>query len=137
VLVHRERDLTSAVDAADSGPLDRDAPATEGDLTGLMAVAHRYPASVVAALRTDDLGDLLLHQLSQHPEPDTDGQRHEPFPRGADEHAERLLDFRRQRNLARGRRGDYGFQHGGSSLDLGRSLRTLAAANGRNGGTAA
>ncbi len=43
----------------------------------------------MVALRADNIVDLDLHQLVQHPEPDTDAQREQPVLRGVHE----LLDF--------------------------------------------
>ncbi len=56
-----------------------------------MAVTDRDALGVVAALRTDDVVDLLGHQLRQHPEPDADAQRQQPFLRRAGKLAERHL----------------------------------------------
>lgn len=82
-------------------------------------MAHRRPVRVVSALRADDLVDLLLHQLGEHTEPDTDAQSEQPFLRRAHELAERLLHPRRQRQLTSRAVGDDLFQryglHGGSS----------------------
>src|SRR4051812_7039895 len=55
-----------------------------------MAMAHRSAIRVVAALRADDLVDLGLQQLVQHPQADADAQRQQPLPRRASELAESL-----------------------------------------------
>ena len=84
-----------------------------------MAVPHRGPLRVPLPLRADDLVDLLLHQLAQHTEPDTDAQREQPLLRGPDQLAQRLLHALRQHGLITGRLRDrYVLIHGGSSFDL-------------------
>ena len=84
-------DLTAAVRRAHPRALHRHAPAAERHAAVLMAVTDRDTLGVVAALRTDDVLDLLGHQLRQHPEPDTDAQRQQPFLRRAGKLAERQL----------------------------------------------
>jgi hypothetical protein len=54
----------------------------------------------VAAIRADDLVDLLVQQLGQHPEPDPDREGEQPLLRGAGQLAPRLLHPRRQRSEA-------------------------------------
>ena len=67
--------------------------------------------------RTDDVVDLLSHQLREHPQPHPDRQRQKPLLRHTHQPPEYLLDALGQHLL--GRRGDrYGFLHGGSSFDL-------------------
>jgi len=56
-----------------------------------MAVTHRDTLGVVTALRTDNVVNLLGHQLRQHSETDADAQRQQPFLRGAGKLAERDL----------------------------------------------
>ena len=118
VRIAHKLDLALAVGGASARALDRHAPPAERHLSILMAVAHRGPAKVVLALRADDLVDLGLHQLVQHPEPDADAQREQPFLGGAGELAERLLHRARQLLDAllagRDRRSRYG-PHGGWS----------------------
>jgi hypothetical protein len=74
VLVGRQRHLLAVVGAAHPRALHRHASAAERHAAVLMAVTHRAAIGVVAALRTDDLLDLLVHQLGQHAEPDADAQ---------------------------------------------------------------
>ncbi len=62
-----------------------------------MPARGRVP--IPAPLRPHDLVDLGFHQLVHDPEPDTDAQREQSLPRGADELAARLLNLRRQRTL--------------------------------------
>src|SRR3954470_20070080 len=82
---------------------------------------------MVLALRADDLGHLKLHQLVHDAEPNTDAEREQPLPRCPDELAERLLDPRRQRTLARLQDRDdlrRGYLlHGGSSCPRGLGWR--------------
>ena len=52
---------------------------------------HRGPLGVVLALRTDDVVDLLLHQLGQHAEPDADAQREQSLLRCPDQLPQRFL----------------------------------------------
>jgi hypothetical protein len=75
VRVRAHRDLAAAVRRAHPRALHRHAPAAERHAAVLMAVADRDTPWVVAALRTDDVVDLLGHQLRQHSEPDADAQR--------------------------------------------------------------
>ena len=70
-----KRQLARPVGAPDPRTLDRHTPAAERDLASLAAVAHRDPLSVVPPLRSDDLVDLLFHQLGEHTEADSDAQR--------------------------------------------------------------
>jgi len=62
-----------------------------------MAVTDGHAIRVVLALRADELVDLELHQRVH----DTDAQRQQPLPRRPDQLAERLLDPRWERTLAR------------------------------------
>jgi hypothetical protein len=66
-----------------------------------MTVTVRGPLRVPRALRSHDLGDLGFHQFVHNRKADTDAQREQPFPGGADELPERLLNLRRQRQLRR------------------------------------
>lgn len=95
-----QADLAATVGGPDPGPLHRHAPAAERHLALLDAVTHRGAVGIVASLRTDDLVDLLGHQLLQHPEADPDTQGEQALLRGADQLAQRLLHPRRQRHLA-------------------------------------
>jgi hypothetical protein len=56
-----------------------------------VAYGDHVSLAVAAALRTDDVIDLLGHQLRQHPEADADAQRRQPFLRTAGTLAERHL----------------------------------------------
>ncbi len=120
VAVHGKADLAGAVGGAYPGALDPDPPPAEGDLAGLVAMAHGLSLGVMAALGADDLADLFFHQLGQHTETDADRQRHEPLLGDAHQLPERLLHPWRQRTLiARdGLRGRYVSLHGGSLFDL-------------------
>ena len=90
VPIGAQLDLARAVGAAHARAADRHAPTTERDLAALVTVTHRRALAIVAALRADDLVDLGLHQLVQHPEPDPDAERQQPLLRRAGELAERL-----------------------------------------------
>jgi len=90
VRVGAQLDLVLAVRGPRARPADRDAPATERDLAALVAVANRGADRIVLALRADDLVDLRLHQLVQHPKSNPDAERQQSFLRGAGELAERL-----------------------------------------------
>jgi hypothetical protein len=118
VRIRPQLDLSLAVGAARPRPADRHPAATERDLASLVAMAHRGAVGDVPALRADDRVDLGLHQLVQHPEPDPDAQRQQPFLRGAGELAQRLMHRGGQLLDAllagRDRRSRYG-PHGGWS----------------------
>jgi hypothetical protein len=94
VLIAREPQLTLAVGRAHPRALDRDAAAAERHLAGLATVTDRRAIRVVLAPRTDDLVDLLGHQLVQDAEPDADRQREQTLLRGARQLTERLLHRR-------------------------------------------
>jgi hypothetical protein len=119
VPVRLKRQLALVVGRAHPGAADRHAPAAERDLPVLVAVTHRGPVGVVLALRTDDLVDLGLHDLVQHPHPDADAQRQQPLLRRTGQLAQRLLHPRGQaahRLLVGGDlAGRYGPHRGGSS----------------------
>ena len=68
VRIGRELDLVLTVDGARPRPAHRHALAAERDLAALVAMPHRGAVGDVAALCADDLVDLGLHQLVQHPE---------------------------------------------------------------------
>ncbi len=68
VAVHGKADLAGAVGGAYPGALDPDPPPAEGDLAGLVAVAHGLSLGVMAALGADDLGDIFFHQLGEDTE---------------------------------------------------------------------
>lgn len=70
--VRSKRDLLLGVGGPDTRTLHRDAAAAEGDLTGLMAVAHRGAVGHLGALRSDDLGHLSFQHLGQDPEANAD-----------------------------------------------------------------
>ena len=94
-------------------------------------MTHRRPLGVPLALRTDDIVDLLVHQLLQHAEPDADAQREQPLLRCPDQLPQRFLHALREHGLITGRLSDrYVATHGGSSLDL---CRIAANAPNRSG----
>jgi hypothetical protein len=116
MLIGRQRHLTLTVRGPSPWPPDRDTPATEGDLAVLVTVTNSSPIMVVAALWTDDLLDLILHQFAENAEPDTDRQGEQPLLRCPNELPQRLLHTRRQDDFLRGRLRDrYVAVHGGSS----------------------
>jgi hypothetical protein len=117
VLVGRKPHLVAAVGAAHPRPLHRDSSTAERHLARLVPVPHRAALRVVPALRADDVVDLFLHQLGQHPEPDTDTQRKQSFLRCPDQLPKRFLDALRQHRLLAARlRERYVALHGGSLL---------------------
>jgi hypothetical protein len=81
VLIGGERDLRLAVGAPDARALDRNAASAERHLAVLVAMSDRVALGVPLALRAHDLVDLLLHQLAQNAEPDTDAQREQALLR--------------------------------------------------------
>src|SRR6266511_3684741 len=99
VLVGAQRHLALGVGAPDPRPLDLDAPPTQRHLPRLVAVTHRCPPQVVLALRTDDLVDLLFHQLGHNAEPNADAQGEQPLLGRVHQLAEHFLHTRRQREL--------------------------------------
>jgi hypothetical protein len=123
VRIRRKRQLALTIGAAHPRPLDSDSAAAECHLAGLVAVAHRRAVGIVFPLRSDDLADLLFHQLGQNTEADPNAEREQPLPRSADKLPQRLLHPHRQHSI-RSRHSlpeRYGcLLHGGSSLDLGR-----------------
>src|SRR4051812_32974420 len=143
VRIRVQLDLLDAVGAANARALDRHTPAAERDLTALVAVPHRGPVNDVPALRADDLVDLRLHQLVQHPEPNPDAQRQQPLLCGPGQLTERLHHRARQPLDAlltgRDRRSRYGPHGGWSSCPRGLPIRTRHGPNrtGRGGRTAA
>jgi hypothetical protein len=96
VRIRPQLDLVGAVGAPGSRSADRDAAPAERDLAALVAVPHRRAVRVVLAPGADDLVDLGLHQLVQHPEPDADTQRQQPLLRCGGQLAERVHHRRRQ-----------------------------------------
>ena len=136
VRVGPKRHLVPAVSRPRARTLHADATATQGDLAGLVAVAHRCAVGVALALRAHDPGDLGLEHLGQHTEPDADAQRKQPVLRGVDQLAQRVLHARRQRQLA-GVAVVLYVLHGGPfvSVDL-FALATLPHGSRRGGGTA-
>ena len=97
-----------------------------------MPVTHRGPLRVPLPLRTNDIVDLLFHQLGQDAEPDADAQRQQPFLRCPDQLAESFLHALREHSLITGRLSDrYVATHGGSSLDLWRIAANAPIKSGR------
>jgi hypothetical protein len=107
VLVRPDRQLARIIDGTDPRAPDLDASPAERHRPTLVPVALGRAIRVVPALRADDLAHLSLHQLVHNREPDTDAQRQEPFPRHADQLAERLLNLRWERHLGRLGAGDH------------------------------
>jgi hypothetical protein len=99
VPVRLDRQLVLVVGRADPRPAHRHAPATQGHRAVLVAVALGRAVRAALALGARDLGDLELHQLVHHTEPDADAQGEQALPRGPHELTERLLDPCRQRTL--------------------------------------
>jgi hypothetical protein len=66
-------------DGSDSGPADRDPPATEGHGAVLAAVALGDPGRVVLALGAGEVSDLGRHQLGHHLQADRGRGGQEPF----------------------------------------------------------
>ena len=91
VRVGGERNLALTVSRAHPRSLDRSAATAERHLPGLAAVADSRALGVVLSVWSDDLVDLLAHQLVQHAEPDADRQREQPLLCGAGQLTERLL----------------------------------------------
>ena len=100
VRIRGEWHFARVVGGTHTWPLHSDPAAAEGDLAGLVTVAHRGPLGDLRVLRSDDLVDLALHHLGQHAQADADAQRQQPIPRGVNQLAERRLHPRRQRQLA-------------------------------------
>ena len=75
MLIRRQLHLAAPVRGPDPRALHTNPPATERDRPVLVAVTDRRAVGIVMALRANDIVDLRLHQLVQHPEPDTDAQR--------------------------------------------------------------
>jgi hypothetical protein len=116
MLIGLERNLLAAVHGPGPRPIDRDTAPAERHLTGLVAVTDCAAIGVVLALRAHDIIDLLLHQLAQDAEPDTDAERQQPLLRCPDELPQSLLNTLRQNDLIHGRPSDrYVALHGGSS----------------------
>ena len=133
VRIGGQRHLALAVSGPDARAPNRDAPAAERDLAGLVAVAHRAAVRVALALRADDIVDLLFQQLGQHAEPGRDAQRQQPLLRCPHQLAQRLLHTRGQHGLLRGHGGRdrHGLLHGGSSFDLSGIAANAPNRNGR------
>jgi hypothetical protein len=137
MLIGRQRNLLLAISGPSPRPPHRDTPATERDLTSLVAMTNRRAIGVVLALRAHDIIDLLLHQLAQDAEPNTNAERQQPLLRCPHEMPQSLLNTLRQNDLIHGRPSDrYVVPHGGSSFDLGRITANAPNRNGRGGGTA-
>ena len=99
MLVRLKRHLALPIRRADPRALDLHPPAAQRDLAILMPVADRGPLPVPLALRADDLLNLRLQQLVQHPQPDLDRQREQPLPRCPDQLPQRLLHALREHGL--------------------------------------
>jgi hypothetical protein len=69
VRVRAHRDLTATVHRAHPRAPHGHPASTERHAAVLMAVTHRDTLVVMTALRTDDIVDLLSHQLRQHAQP--------------------------------------------------------------------
>jgi hypothetical protein len=91
VRVRAHRDLTATVHRAHPRAPHGHPASTERHAAVLMAVTHRDTLGVMTALRTDDIVDLLSHQLRQHAQPHADAQRQQPFLRRSGKLAERQL----------------------------------------------
>ncbi len=116
MLVRTQLHLGLAVRGPNPWPLYLDATAAERHLAILVTMPHGGPLLVVLALRAHDVVDLLLHQLGQHTEPDTDAQREQSLPRCPNQLAQRFLHALREHGLIAGRLRDrYVAIHGGSS----------------------
>jgi transposase len=143
VLVGREPRLLAAVGRAHARALHRDAAAAERDLASLATVTDGDAIRVVLAPRSDDVIDLLAHQLVQDAEPDTDRERQQPLLRSSRQLAERNLHPLGQlRRVRAGRRGpdliNQYLLHGGSScLGWNSSAQHAPNRSGRGGSTAA
>src|SRR5438128_2906134 len=102
-----------------------------------MAVPDGGALGDVLAPRPDHLDDLLLEQLSQQPEPDTDAQGQQPLLRRPHQLTERLLHPRRQRQFLGSDLSQRYRPHGGSScLSTTSRPRHGRHATGRDGRTA-
>jgi hypothetical protein len=106
MLVGLKRHLALPIGRAHPRALDRNAPAAERDLAILMPVPDRRPVPIPPPLRADDLIDLQLEQLVQHPEPDLDRQRQQPLLPSPNQLAQRLLHPLREHGLLDDRLGD-------------------------------
>jgi hypothetical protein len=137
-----ERELALLVGASHPRAADRHAAGPEGDRGALVAVSLGAASGIVAALRSDHLLDLGLHQLVKDAEPDTDREGHEALLRRSGELAKRLPDpfgqLLEALLLGDGRVHRYGPHRGGSSSSrgLGRARQAPSGA-GRGGRTAA
>jgi hypothetical protein len=113
--VGRKRHLALVIHRPHTRAAHPNTPATEGDLAILVAMTKRRPLEIVAALRADDIHDLLLHQLAQDAKPDTNAQREQALLRSPNQLPQRLLHAHRQNSFLRGRLRDrYVLIHGGS-----------------------
>ena len=92
MLIRRQADLPSTIGGADPRALNRNPPAAESHLTTLMAMTDRATIGIVAALRTDNLGDFFFHQLGKHTQPNPDRQREQALTGRTNERSERLLN---------------------------------------------
>src|ERR1035437_7373065 len=100
-------------------------------------MADRRPVGVPLPLRTDELADLQLQQLSQHTEPNLDRQRQKSLLRCPNQLSQCLLHALREHGLIADRLGDrYVALHGGSSFRSCRIARHAPIQSGRAGGTA-
>src|SRR6202034_1310303 len=119
MLIRREWHLRLAVGGPGPWAANLDPATAERHRAVLVTMPDRDTVRVVLALRTHDVIDLLLHQLAQHTEPDTDAQRQQPLLRCPNQLAQRFLHALGEHGLITGRLNDrYVALHGGSSLDL-------------------
>jgi len=119
MLIRAQRHLRLAVRGPHARTRNLDATTAECHLASLVTMTHSAPIRVPAPLRADDIIDLLLHQLAQNTEPDTDAERQQPFLRCPDQLAQSFLHALREHGLIAGRLRDrYVALHGGSSFDL-------------------
>ena len=117
MLVGAQLHLALAVGGPHPRPLNLDTTTAKRHLASLVAMTHRRPLGVVLALQTDDIVDLLGHQLLEHAEPDADAERKQSVLRCPDQLPQRLLHTLRKHSLITGRLSDrYVATHGGFSL---------------------
>ena len=76
---------------------DRNLASPENGAAGLGAVTRRRAGGIMLALGSHDLAQLLFHHQSHDLEADSDGERQQSFPDGADELVQREFDLLRQR----------------------------------------
>jgi hypothetical protein len=110
--------------------LHRDTTPAEGDLTRLVAVTHGLAIEVVASLGPTTSVTSSSISSARTPRPTPIDRVRRPLWATPHQLPQHLLNLRGQRvlHLCDGLVGRYIFLHGGSSLDLGRSLQTRPAA---------